>query len=152
MDRKEIKKIKEQIKSFEGLAMYVEDIRYLDSRSLGIKEIEVFFSGYICCQLVREGEGEETSVCRFMASSKRVMQEHRRKVHSQVNNAKKGRRKNGKEREKFQRSSVKFQRFFRLNGQNVAFKVRRDEVIEEEEEGSKEQRINLERLNVRKEG
>jgi len=33
---------------------------------------------------------------------------------------------------------VKFQRFFRLNGWNVAFKVRRDEVVEEEEEGSEE--------------
>jgi len=37
------------MKSLEGLAMYVEDVRYLDSRTLGVKEIEVFLSGYVCC-------------------------------------------------------------------------------------------------------
>lgn len=64
-----------------------------------------------------------------------MMQEHGRKVHGWVNILKKGRRKNGKEREIFWRSGVKFQRFFRLNDWNVAFEVRRDVVREEEEEG-----------------
>jgi len=47
-----------------------------------------------------------------VAGSERVMQEHGRKVHGWVNSVKKGRRKNGEEREKFWRSGVKFQRFF----------------------------------------
>jgi len=32
----------------EGLAMYVEDVRYPNRRSLGVKEMEVFSGGYVC--------------------------------------------------------------------------------------------------------
>ena len=46
---KKIKEIKEWMIGLEGLAMYVEDVRYPNRRSLGIKEIEVFSGSYICC-------------------------------------------------------------------------------------------------------
>lgn len=107
---KKIKEIKEQIIGLEGLVIYIEDIRYPNYRSLGVKEIEVFLGSYVYYQQVREGEGDKiTYNYRFIGGSKRVIQEHRRKAYSQVNILKKGRRKNSKEREIFQRSSVKFQ-------------------------------------------
>lgn len=137
--------------------MYIEDIRYHNRRSLGIKEIEVFLGSYIYYQQVREEEGDKiTRNYKFIGGSKRVIQEYRRKVYSQVNILKKGRRKNSKEREIFQRSSIKFQRFFRLNDQNITFKVRRDIIREEEEEGGvskgkgKEYSRSLEKLILEK--
>ena len=44
---KKIKEIKEWIIGLEGLAIYVEDIRYPNRRSLGVKEIEVFLGSSI---------------------------------------------------------------------------------------------------------
>ena len=133
---KKIEEIEEWMMGLEGLAMCVEDVRYPDRGSLGVEEMEVFSGGCVCCWQVGEGEGDETTRdCGFVGGSERVMQEHGRKVHGWVNILKKGRRKNGEEREIFWRSGVKFQRFFRLNDWNVAFEVRRDVVREEEEEG-----------------
>lgn len=136
--RKRIKEINQQIIGLEGLAIYI-GLGFLGKESLGIKGLKVFLNRYIYYQEVSNKE-DKVRVYKYISRSKYIIKEYRKKVYSQVNNIKKERIKKDIIKERFQRESIKFQRFFKLSSQNIEFKVRREVVIKKKDKEKKKEK------------